>query len=182
MKNLFYFLLPLIFFNLVACSFNNKKPQPQPYARHVDKSNVGFIYHRQQIQSSSQQQNNGQIVLSTAQKMVAKGEIIRGGCWDYLNVAYNRAGFDYQNRQTVFKSHKKRGPFAKQSIIKPGDWLYFINHSYHNSEHSGMFVSWVDYNKKIANLLSYPGGNRKKPGRYRNYNLKSVWNVMRPKD
>jgi len=119
-------------------------------------------------------------VLIMARKMVEKREIIRGACWDYLNSAFTRAGYPHSKRRVIFKS-KKRGPYAKSSIIRPRDWVYHINYSYHKIEHSGMFIDWINYNKKIALMLSYAGERRREPARYKPYNLSSVYNIMRAK-
>jgi hypothetical protein len=175
MKKIIIFLCLSVLF--ASCSTSTKKQRAiQPYAKKTIPYNKTPIVYKQ-----SKVKNNGELALMTAQNMVEEGEIVRGSCWDYLDVAYTRAGFNRKNRQIVFKSNKK-GPFASINIIKPGDWLYFINHSYRNNEHSGMFVSWINKDKKIANILSYPGERRKQPGRYRNYNLKSVYHIMRPKN
>ena len=67
----------------------------------------------------------GSRVLRTARDMATSGEIIRGACWDYLNTAYLRAGYPYAKRKRVYVS-RKGGPYAPLSMIKPGDWLYYI--------------------------------------------------------
>ena len=74
---------------------------------------------------------------------------------------------------------KKSGPYVKSSQIEAGDWLYYINHSYNDVEHSGIFVYWVDYKKKIGMILSYGGERRKMPGRYLPYDLTHVYNIIR---
>ena len=106
--------------------------------------------------------------------------IIPGGCWDYANEVYNRAGYPNQprKRQTIFKSSKS-GPYANISLIQPGDFLYYINHSYGDIEHSAIFVDWVDYNNKQALMLSYGGENRYEPARYLPYDLSSVYRIIR---
>ena len=63
--------------------------------------------------------------------------------------------------------------------IKPGDWLYYINHSYRGIDHSGIFVYWVDKTKKIGMILSYPGRYKRKPGRYKAYDLRNVFYITR---
>ncbi len=123
----------------------------------------------------------GRKILFMGRKMtLIDKEIIPGGCWDYANEVYNRAGYPNKakKRQTIFKSAKK-GPYADISIIQPGDFLYYINHSYGDIEHSAIFVDWVDYNNKEALMLSYGGENRQEPARYRSYDLSSVYRVIR---
>ncbi len=119
-------------------------------------------------------------VLQIARKMVIKKEIVVGACWDWLNAAYNRAGFPANKRQKVFTSTIK-GPYAKLSAVRPGDWIYHVNHSYHNVPHSGMFIGWIDAEKHQAVMLSYGGERRHKPGRYRVYDITHTYTIMRPR-
>ena len=103
--------------------------------------------------------------------------IIKGGCWDYLNAVFNRAGV---TRDTVHKGEYRGGPYANREDIQVGDWLYYINHGYNDIEHSGLFVGWVDKEANQALILSYAGENRHEPARYRVYDLSHVYNIMRP--
>jgi len=137
---------------------------------------------RQLKQEERRASRNGRSVLQTGRQMtLIDKEIIRGGCWDYADNVYSRAGFKRNQRQTVFKS-KKRGPFANQNKIQAGDWLYFINHSYRNVEHSAIFIGWLDYPQKKAMMLSYAGERRKVPARYKEYDLRSVYQIIRPRE
>ncbi len=120
----------------------------------------------------------GKAILSEGRDMVEKKKVIRGSCWDYANAVYNRAGFKADNRVTPLKS-KYNGPYADLSTIKPGDWLYFINYSFKESDHSGIFVEWTDFEKSMAVILSYVGGRKKRPGSYRIYDLRHVYYIMR---
>jgi hypothetical protein len=117
-------------------------------------------------------------VLSTARKMVKNRVVVRGSCWDYLNTAFSKAGFDKSGRKIIYR-RPKRGPYVSVSSIQPGDWLYYINHSYGNIEHSGMFIGWINRSKKQGLILSYQGGHKNKPGRYRPYILSSVYQITR---
>ncbi|SUO95461.1 hypothetical protein [Suttonella ornithocola] len=87
-------------------------------------------------------------ILRTIRKMAQSGEIIRGGCWDYLNIAWNRAGYPHTRRQNIFTGSYPNGPFADTNFIQVGDWLYHIDHSYHDIEHSGLFIVWINQEKK----------------------------------
>ena len=117
-------------------------------------------------------------VVSTARKMALNERtIIKGGCWDYLNAVFNRAGV---SRNTIHKGTYAHGPYANSSDIETGDWLYYINHGYNGIEHSGLFVGWVDERAKQALILSYAGENRREPARYRVYDLSNVYQIMRP--
>src|SRR5690606_13608116 len=92
-------------------------------------------------------------VISTARKMALNERtIIKGGCWDYLNAVFNRAGV---SRDTIHKGTYGQGPYASSKDIEVGDWLYYINHGYNGVEHSGLFVGWVDERAKQALILSY---------------------------
>lgn len=125
----------------------------------------------------------GREVLATGRQMIEDELILPGGCWDYINEVYNRAGYPNQRskRQTIFKGTKKRGPYADISQIQPGDFLYYINHSYGDIQHSAIFVDWVDYNNKQALMLSYGGENRQQPARYLSYDLSHVYRIIRAK-
>ena len=122
-------------------------------------------------------------ILVTGRNMAMDDKtILRGSCWDYANEVYNRAGFPNTrySRQTVFRGSKKRGPYADAALIQPGDFLYYINHSYHDIEHSAIFVSWLNIDKRQAIMLSYGGEKRKEPGRYLPYDLSHVFRIIRP--
>ena len=117
-------------------------------------------------------------VISTARTMALNERtIIQGGCWDYLDAVFKRAGV---SRDTLHKGTYGEGPYANSSEIEIGDWLYYINHGYNRVEHSGLFVGWVDESAKQALMLSYAGQNRREPARYRVYDLSNVYQIMRP--
>ncbi len=120
-------------------------------------------------------------VLRTARSMVRKREIIRGSCWNWLDTAYRRAGFPRGKRSVVFAGTKK-GPYARLSHLRPGDWIYHINHSYGGIEHSGMFIRWYDRGRNRALMLSYGGEGRRQPGRYRVYDITHTYRIIRPKE
>ncbi len=130
--------------------------------------------------SSAEMQSNraAREVVSTARKMALNERaIVQGGCWDYLDAVFKRAGV---TRDTVHKGTYGQGPYANSSEIEVGDWLYYINHGYNGVEHSGLFVGWVDERAKQALILSYAGENRREPARYRVYDLSNVYQIMRP--
>lgn len=117
-------------------------------------------------------------VISTARTMALNERaIIQGGCWDYLDAVFKRAGV---TRDTRHKGTYAEGPYAHSSEIEVGDWLYYINHGYNGVEHSGLFVGWVDEAAKQALILSYAGESRHEPARYRVYDLSNVYQIMRP--
>lgn len=132
------------------------------------------------VQAENQASLNGQKVLTVLRKMIENGEIIKGGCWDYLDEGWHRAGFTRAKRRTVFKGSLKHGPYANPDLIKAGDWLYYVNHSYGDIEHSGVFVAWTDKAQYKALIISYPGEQRQEPGRYSVYDISHVYRIIRP--
>ena len=118
-------------------------------------------------------------VLRMAHSMADQRVIIQGACWDYINEVFKRAGYPYHNLTIIHKS-KKTGPYADTSKLRPGDWVYYVNHSYDDIEHSGLFIDWIDYKKRDALILSYAGEGRKSPARYQSYDLSHVYRIMRP--
>ena len=120
-------------------------------------------------------------ILDTSDSMISSQEIFIGGCWDYINEVYNRAGFTSKNRFTAYKS-KFKGPYYNSDKILPGDWLYFVNHSYKDIEHSAIFVKWLDKDKKIALMVNYLGERKKVPATYKEFHLDKVYNVIRAKE
>lgn len=123
---------------------------------------------------------DGRKVLETGRDMaLVRRDILPGSCWDYIDAVYTRAGYQENHRRQPYKS-VKRGPYAEVNRLQPGDWMYYVNHSFGNSEHSGIFVGWINGPGKVALVLSYPGNNRAEPGRYRPYELTSVFGILRP--
>ena len=113
--------------------------------------------------------------------MVASQEVLIGGCWDYINEVYNRSGIREKERVTFYKS-KKEGPYTSIDQIKAGDWLYFVNHSYKENEHSALFVAWADLTKKMAITVSYQGEKKKVPATYKQFVIDKVYNIVRAKN
>ncbi|MCF6242286.1 MAG: hypothetical protein L3J74_13180 [Bacteroidales bacterium] len=158
---------------LFSCSSTKKLPNNHS----ISKTELKLI-----LKAEKHADKAGKKVLEEGRVLALnKKAIIPGSCWNWINTVYNNAGYPNKNgkRKTVFKG-KKKGPYAKSKTIKAGDWLYFINHSYNNIEHSGIFVYWVNYKKREAMILSYGGENRKQPGRYKVYDIRHVYNIIRP--
>ena len=120
-------------------------------------------------------------ILETSRSMVASQEVLVGGCWDYINEVYIRSGIREKERMTILKSNKD-GPYTTIDQIKPGDWLYFVNHSYKENEHSALFVAWSDQSKKMAITVSYQGEKKKVPATYKQFVLDKVYNIVRAKE
>lgn len=118
-------------------------------------------------------------VMQTVRHMVEQKIVIRGACWDYLDAAFTRAGYPRGKRSIIHKGTKNGGPYAPATKIRVGDWLYYINHSYHNVEHSGLFIGWTNYRKRQGLIMSYAGEGRAEPARYKVYDLSDVYQIMR---
>lgn len=149
------------------------------------KINTGPHLTQRLIRAEAKASSPAKKVLKVGRTMtLVDKEIVRGSCWDYADTVYTRAGFSRQlpQRLTVFKGSKRSGPYADTSQIKPGDFLYYINHSYGGIEHSAIFIDWEDKNKNKALMLSYGGENRRSPARYRVYDLSNVYQITRPKN
>ncbi|MGM8871022.1 hypothetical protein ACS8E3_04955 [Psychrobacter sp. 2Y5] len=154
------------------------QPQVLPAFLSGSYDNVDSEYLPILSQAESQSSTAAREVISTARTMALNERaIIQGGCWDYLNVVFKRAGV---TRDTVHKGVYRQGPYAASHEIQAGDWLYYINHGYNGVEHSGLFVGWVDESAKQALMLSYAGENRREPARYKVYDLSNVYQIMRP--
>jgi len=118
-------------------------------------------------------------VLQTAGTMIDDKAIVVGSCWDYIDAVYTRAGYQSDQRLTVFES-KLPGPYVQDDLIQAGDWLYFINHSFGNVEHSALFIAWTDVANRQALMVSYAGGDQSIPARLKIYDLSNVYNIIRP--
>lgn len=175
-KIILIFALCLISLNSFSAPFGLERSDSDDADKAAKISNLEEVLNQAEGNASIV----GRKILETSRIMIVNQEIILGSCWDFINAVYNRAGFFSNSRTTIFKS-KLQGPYAVKNRIEAGDWLYFINHSYGNVEHSGVFVAWMDPAQKEALIISYAGGNQAKPGRYKTYDLKSVYNIIRPR-
>jgi len=165
------YLILMLFILFAGCSAKNTSV--------AMKHNKSYSkYHSFIISAESRATPAARKVMTSIRHMVESREIIRGACWDYLNLGFTRAGYPHAKRTIAYKS-KKSGPYVSVDRIQTGDWLYHINHSYHGIEHSGMFIGWIDYSRKIGLTLSYAGEGRAEPARYKTYNLSSVYHIMR---
>lgn len=143
--------------------------------KNIDSAYLDLIWQAEQNAHPA-----GRKLLTQARQMTLfNREIIRGGCWDYVNAVFNRAGFAKDSRYIVHQGTYRRGPYAHRDEIQAGDWLYYINYSYRNIEHSGMFIAWVDKERHQALMLSYAGQHRREPARYKVYDLRSVYQITR---
>ncbi len=121
----------------------------------------------------------GAKVVAAALALVKNGTVVKGGCWDWVNRAYDDAGYPAKKRQTVFQS-RLEGPYANLALVRPGDWISFRNLTYGEIGHSAIFVDWIDFERHSAITLEYAGENREIPGRYREYDIFKCYIVLRP--
>ncbi len=163
---------------LISCSTLKRSNDSQL----SDVDSYGKIRDLEKILASAEEKATpeGKTILTTGRGMVEENKVVRGSCWDYANAVYNKSGYKADQRITPLKS-KYNGPYADLSTIQAGDWLYFINYSFRESDHSGIFVEWTDVEKNRAVILSYIGGRKKKPGSYKIYDLKHVYYIIRPR-
>ncbi len=110
---------------------------------------------------------------------LTNNEIIVGSCWDYIHAAYDRAGYSWGQREKIFIT-VKAGPYADISQIKNGDWIFFVNHSYGDIEHSALFVEWIDFKTMNALMYTYGGEKRREPAHLAPYELSNVFGITRP--
>ena len=147
----------------------------QLYAKDITNLNR----YENDLNSSIKNSNGAQKkVLESVYKYISEKKIIKGSCWDYINSIYKDANV---KREKIFSS-KKSGPYANLSDIKAGDWLYHINLSYKNIEHSGLFIKWLDRNNSIALMLSYAGENKNRPARLKKYDISKTYQITRAKE
>ncbi|MBY0412618.1 MAG: hypothetical protein K2Q18_00560 [Bdellovibrionales bacterium] len=167
-------ILTLLFFAiLTSCSSPQKHTYTQKTATQILEKDSEIMDYA--ILSAAP---SGKKVLETSKNMIDDQSIVIGGCWHYINAVYNYSGFDGKKRKTIFKS-KFKGPYAETSLIEAGDWLYFVNHTFNDIEHSAIFIAWIDQDKKEALMVNYVGGNRKTPGTFKRFILDSVYNIIR---
>ena len=123
----------------------------------------------------------GKRILVVGRAMVNHRVIVIGSCWDFIFAVFNHASLGEKNQIIPFASSQSKGPYADLETLQAGDWLYYINHSFGDVEHSGIFIGFTDREQNEALILSYAGGDQALPGRYRVYDLSNVYHVIRPK-
>lgn len=117
-------------------------------------------------------------VVNKGMDMVIENYKMSGSCWSFANKVYELAGFPQNKRTTIYKN--KKGTLIKDpSIIQPGDWIFHVNYSFNNVEHSAIFICWKDYERRIAITLSHVGQNKHASGKFGVYDLRGVYNVIR---
>jgi hypothetical protein len=131
--------------------------------------------------ASSMDLGSGYLVLKKSFELVESNFKMSGSCWNYANKLYEFAGFTQAKRKVVYSANK--GTLLKDpSLILPGDWLFHVNYSFRNVEHSAIFVCWKDKANLLAITLSHVGQNKYAEGKFGVYDLKGVYRVTRAID
>ena len=130
------------------------------------------------VAASTQAPPGARRVLDTVRAMLDAQTVTRGSCYTWVNAVYRRAGGP---RAAVFDGDR-RTRWAEASMLQPGDWVFFVNHSYGDVTHSAIFVAWIDEPARVALMVSYPGENRDAPGRFGDYALTNVYRLVRMRD
>jgi hypothetical protein len=179
MKLFKWLIINPILLLLTSCTFPTKEESTISFLKSGQKL---AIYDDLKSSAERRASPSGREILTTGRQMIEDQLVLPGGCWDYINEVYNRAGYPNKakKRQTVFKGSKQKGPYAEVSLIQPGDFLEYINHSYNDIEHSAIFVDWINFPNKEALMLSYGGERRREPARYLPYDLSHVYRIVRP--
>lgn len=121
---------------------------------------------------------SGLAIVNKGINLVIDDYKISGSCWTFANKLYDLAGYPSKNRKVIYKESK--GTLLKDpSHIQPGDWVYHVNYSFHNVEHSAIFICWKDFDNRMALTLSHVGQNKYAPGKFGVYDLKGVYSITR---
>ena len=133
------------------------------------------------LDNFSQDLPTGFLVLNKGLELYQTNFKTSGSCWTYVNKVYDMAGFTSGKRDVIYAA-KKGTLIQDPSIIMPGDWLFHVNYSFRNVEHSAIFVCWQDKEKLLAVTLSHVGQNKYAGGDFGVYDLKGVYRVTRAKN
>ncbi len=120
-------------------------------------------------------------VLAVAIRMIEQEAVVVGACWDYVNAVFTGAGFPAARRLTVYQA-SENGPFVDPGLLEPGDWIYFVNHTFGDVGHSAIFVDWIDLGDSRALTIEYVGQDRAVPGRYAEYDISECYGVFRGRE
>lgn len=133
--------------------------------------------------SSAPAPGPGERVLAVAERMVSRGTIVRGSCYDYVSAVFAEAGYPAARRDQVFRGSMD-GPYADLSLIVPGDWLAIVNHPERTpvGTHSVIFARWQDRARAEAVVVSYAGGGSVRPGDFVVYDLSRTYRITRAVD
>ncbi len=122
----------------------------------------------------------GRHVILTARAML--NESFRGSCYAFLSEVFSRAGHNGWRNRTIVHRSGTAGPYANLDQIRPGDWLYIVNHpeSTPVGTHSVLFVGWEDRSSGYARVIEHPGWGAATTGRERSYDVSRTYRIVRP--
>ena len=115
--------------------------------------------------------------------MLRDQEPFRGSCYRFLAEVFERAGHANWRQQRVIHRAGREGPYASLDVIRPGDWLYIVNHPERTppGTHSVLFVDWRDQTRGSARVIDHAGWRAGPvPGSESFYNLQRTYRVLRP--
>lgn len=124
----------------------------------------------------------GRHVILTARGMMARGDTVRGSCYRYLSEVFARAGHDSWRTRSIVHASEREGPYADLDRIRPGDWLYIVNHPETTpmGTHSVLFLGWDDRAHGYARVLQHSGGGSESAGEERTYDVSRTYRIVRP--
>jgi hypothetical protein len=95
---------------------------------------------------------------------------------------FSRAGHDGWRTRTIVHASDREGPYADLSRIRPGDWLYIVNHPETTpmGTHSVLFLGWDDRANGYARVLQHSGGGSESAGEERTYDVSRTYRIVRP--
>ena len=125
--------------------------------------------------------NAGAHVVATALRMIREGTIVRGSCFDYIHAVFTEAGISRRDVRTIYRRNPN-GPYADISTIRPGDWLFIVNHPDRTpvGVHSVLFLGWEDRARGQARVSNYVGRRANRPGDIRTYDVTRTYGIYRP--
>lgn len=125
----------------------------------------------------------GRHVILTARGMMSRNETVRGSCYAYLSEVFSRAGHEGWRTRTIVHRSGREGPYANLDLIRPGDWLYIVNHPEATpvGTHSVLFVGWEDRARGYARVIEHSGwGAGPSAGQERGYDVSRTYRIVRP--
>lgn len=124
----------------------------------------------------------GRHVIAVARRMIAQNVQIQGSCYRYISEVFTRAGHDGWRRRRVVYNEGRNGPYANLDLVRPGDWLYIVNHPDRTpvGTHSVLFVGWEDRARGYARVIEHSGWGAPRSGYERGYDVSRTYRITRP--
>lgn len=113
----------------------------------------------------SQFKDKGDRLVKTALSSIGMQDSLGAkSCWDWIHNIYKAAGL--KEGPAVFaNSHYGSIGSLDYKAVLPGAWLYIHNGNKWDKfgDHSVVFSRWIDEDKHIAEVMSFPGAGVSKP-------------------